>query len=258
MKKKQQVLAAYFLATYMLAISFILWTTVLAEQVGEEERTGGPVVSFDAWGDLPGESGGTEHPAAPAEAAPSEPPVADASSAKSSSSAGESAQGGTPRSELQEWEIAEHATLSIPAIHVRVPVLLPSLTYWGRQEWDLLEKQMQVGLRYGVVEYPHSVTPGRRGTVFIAGHSSPPSPRAEASAYGHVFAQLPQLEKGDAITLSAGGTTFTFEVIDTQVVPAGETSILLQEQERSLLKIITCYPVGTTKDRLVVVAELQK
>ena len=153
--------------------------------------------------------------------------------------------------ELSEWEIARWTSIVIPKIGIHAPVYLPSRTFWDSRQWNLLEEQMQVGLAAGTVAYPHSVSPGRRGSLFIAGHSSPPNIRAEQSAYGHLFARIPELEVGESIRV--GSTEYA--ITGTTIVTANTTAILEQQQDESKLVLITCYPVGTTKNRWVVYAE---
>lgn len=157
-------------------------------------------------------------------------------------------------SELQEWGLAPAYTLSIPKIGVRTSVFQPVRTYWDRMEWSLLEEQMQVGLSYGAVAYPHSVQPGRRGSIIIAGHSSPPNARAQQSAYGWLFRKLPELEEGDTISILRGENFVDYTVESIAVVSASATGILEQQARQSVLKLITCYPIGTTKERWVVTA----
>ena len=158
------------------------------------------------------------------------------------------------KKELKQWEVSEWLSISLPSISVRAPVMLPSRKYWNVREWDLLEKQMQVGLLHGATAYPHSVKPGFKGTVFIAGHSSPPHERAKESAYGHLFAKLPALNRGDKITIAGNGNIVTYQVLRLTVVGANDTSILSQQSDKSILKLITCYPIGSTNKRLVVTA----
>ncbi len=160
--------------------------------------------------------------------------------------------------ELQQWGISQWLTVSIPSVSVRAPVYLPSKEYWDSREWVMLEQQMQVGLLYGTTAYPHSVNPGGIGTIYIAGHSSPPNERASESAYGSVFARLPELKYGDKITIGHGADITRYKVIRTQIVSAADTEILAQQSGRSILKLITCYPVGTVRQRMIVTAETEE
>ncbi|HCI04353.1 TPA: hypothetical protein DE059_05495 [Candidatus Peribacteria bacterium] len=156
--------------------------------------------------------------------------------------------------ELDQWGITNWLSISIPSISVRAPIMYPEIKYWNAKEWDLLEEQMQVGLLHGATAYPHSMKPGSMGTLFVAGHSSPPHERAKESAYGHMFKNLSNVDRGDKITIAGKGTIVTYEVIRTHIVSAKDTSILSQQNDKSMLKLITCHPVGSTKDRFVVTA----
>lgn len=189
----------------------------------------------------------------PVRAAPLMPPLHFAGSARGS--AASRAQDQAQRDELLQWEIREFAALSIPSLSVRSTVFLPSRRYWDARDWETLERQMQVGLLYGVVSYPHAVAPGSNGTIVIAGHSSPPSERAKESRFGSVFAGLPAIEPHAEIILRTAGGTVTYAVVETKIVPAGNTAILAEQEKESLLKLITCYPVGSTKDRFLVIAK---
>lgn len=159
------------------------------------------------------------------------------------------------RAEMAQWEIREAYGLAIPGLGIRAPVFLPSSLYWDKRDWDGLERQMQVGLLSGLVAYPHSAAPDKKGTIIIAGHSSPPSDRAKESRYGRIFMKLPDLKPNDTIILYNGSTPITYEVMQTRIVPAGDTGILAQQGAEEVLKLITCYPVGSVKERLVVSAK---
>lgn len=159
--------------------------------------------------------------------------------------------------ELTQWQIRKAWGISIPSLGIRAPVYMPSMKFWSAKSWDMLEEQMQVGLRYGTVAYPHSVTPGAEGSLIIAGHSSPPSQREADTVFSRIFAALPSLRAGDAISVYDGAKTVQYVVDSSVVVSPEETSILEQSPGNgSVLKLITCYPVGTTRSRLLVTARL--
>ncbi len=159
------------------------------------------------------------------------------------------------RALMEEWRLQKRYAISIPAIGVNAPVYVPARQYWNVQNWKMLEKQMQAGLTLGAVAYPHSVGAGDVGNLIIAGHSSPPNEQAKNSDYGHLFARIPELKVGDTITILENGSYVDYEVFQTELVSENETTILVEQDEDSLLKLITCYPVGTTRDRWVVTAK---
>ena len=162
------------------------------------------------------------------------------------------------QNQSKKWEVAlDTGTLSYSALHITAPIEKPSPTQWQNRNWALLEEQMQFGLLYGVVAYPHSPSLGARGNIIIAGHSSAPTAEAQGSAYQDIFARLPAARIGDRIELrDAQGQAFVYEVYDTKAVPATQTSLLLQDEGRQDLTLMTCYPVGTTRERWIVKAKL--
>jgi LPXTG-site transpeptidase (sortase) family protein len=167
----------------------------------------------------------------------------------------EAMQSDDERNPLNAWELRRAYAMSIPSLSLRAPVLLPSRIYWDARNWALLEEQMQAGMIQGTVAYPHSSRPGAGGALFIAGHSSPPSEEARRSAYGNVFAALPHMKLGDEIIITDGDERYIFIVTDTFVVNAEDTGILDSTHADGSLTLITCYPVGTTRQRFVVKAE---
>lgn len=154
-------------------------------------------------------------------------------------------------SDLDSWELTPTWSIAIPSLNISAPVLLPSGKFWNQRAWTMLEEQMQVGLNNGSVAYPHSAAPGGVGNLIIAGHSSPPDEASAQSAYGHLFAKLPEIAIGDEVTVSG----VTYRIDDKFVVSPSEVSILAQQDEESMLKLITCYPVGTTKNRMIIVGK---
>jgi LPXTG-site transpeptidase (sortase) family protein len=157
--------------------------------------------------------------------------------------------------ELNSWEISYAWRIVVPSLGIRAPVLLPSMKYWGQHAWDMLEEQMQIGLNHGAVAYPHSTSPGSNGSLIIAGHSSPPTEAAEKSAYGSLFASLPSIDVGEEIVVETAASPVRYRVEKKIIVSPSMTSLLEQQYDDSILKVITCYPVGTTRDRMIILAK---
>ena len=157
--------------------------------------------------------------------------------------------------ELEQWGIARAWSITIPSLGIRAPVLLPSMKNWTSRAWDMLEEQMQIGLNHGAVAYPHSSGPGRKGNLIIAGHSSPPTESAKQSEFGRLFERLPEIKVGEEISIVTAGSPVRYRVEEKMIVSPQETSILEQQYDESILKLITCYPVGTTRDRMIVLAK---
>ncbi len=157
-----------------------------------------------------------------------------------------------------QWDVALNTgMLSYGRLGISVPLGRPSITNWKNRNWRALEDQMQYLLMNGTAIYPHSPEFGEEGSFIVAGHSSAPTMESIGNPYTEAFAKLPEAKAGDLISLTdAKGNSYLYTVRKAQVVPSTYTKILLQDPSKKELVIFTCYPVGTTRDRFVVWADL--
>ncbi|MCX6810169.1 MAG: sortase [Candidatus Berkelbacteria bacterium] len=109
-------------------------------------------------------------------------------------------------------------------------------------------------LQNGVALLAGSVLPGEVGNSVIFGHSS--YYRSQPGSFKTVFAKLNNLIGGDEIKISIGSSIFSYKVYDKKIVAADDISVASQS-DKSLKKLtlITCWPVGTSNQRLVVFAK---
>ncbi len=133
--------------------------------------------------------------------------------------------------------------LTIPAINVQAPVKMDQ----GSAEW-----QIQIALRSGVVNYDNSAKPGQTGNVVIFGHSS--GQLWAPGEYKFIFTLLNKVAANDAVYVDYNGTRYTYKVTSTEVVAPTDVKVLDQNSGHNLT-LITCTPVGTSKNRLIVHAE---
>ncbi len=140
--------------------------------------------------------------------------------------------------------------LIIPKLGKNVPIVHTTDTALLTQDWANLEKQIQTDLQRGVVHYPGTANPGEIGNVFLTGHSSyyPWDP----GRYKSVFALLDQLVVGDQVILYSRGEKYVYTASDVMVVPPERSDVLSQPKTDSILTLMTCTPVGTAKDRLII------
>jgi len=109
-------------------------------------------------------------------------------------------------------------------------------------------------LERGVVRYPGTAEPGATGMTFLTGHSS--NYAWSTGGYRAVFALIDKLEPGDPIVLVRGGGTYVYRVSGSRVVSAQDGSAL-DVPDGTTLRLMTCWPVGTTAQRLLVEAVYQ-
>lgn len=114
------------------------------------------------------------------------------------------------------------------------------------------EDEFQLALRDGVLHFPQTGRPGQRGNNVIIGHSSGSLWRP--GNYKFVFSLLGKLEVKDTIQIDYEGIRYTYEVSAKEIVEPDQVSVLAGSNDYRLT-LITCYPVGTNKQRLVITAK---
>lgn len=108
----------------------------------------------------------------------------------------------------------------------------------------------------GIVRYPGSARPWENGNSFIFWHSSN-FPWLEWK-YNDVFALMDNLSFWDEIIAYYGQKKYIYKVKEKKVIKPGDTSVLKRNNNISEITLMTCWPVGTTLNRMVVVWELVK
>lgn len=109
-------------------------------------------------------------------------------------------------------------------------------------------------LENGIAHLTGSALPGRTGNVFIFGHSSyyPDKP----GNYKEVFIKLNDLSPGDIMEIQSTEARFVYRITGKSVVEPTDVEVAKQNPDLHQLTVMTCWPIGTTKQRLVVVGEL--
>jgi len=132
--------------------------------------------------------------------------------------------------------------LIISKIGVRAPLMI-----------NIEPELIVTKLKSGVVQYAGTAHPGEVGNAVIVGHSSD-YPWSDGK-YKTVFALLDKLEVGDKIVIPYQSDKFVYAVTSSKVVRPTDLSVL-KKSTTPTLTLLTCYPVGTTRNRLIVTAKL--
>lgn len=125
------------------------------------------------------------------------------------------------------------AVLSIPKVHLEVPVL---------------ESTDDLALNRGVGHIAGTAYPGENGNIGIAGHRD------------GFFRGLKDLEIGDLVELETIGTKDIYRVEKILIVAPNDISVLQPGHSRGLT-LVTCYPfyfVGSAPQRYIVEASLTR
>lgn len=143
--------------------------------------------------------------------------------------------------------VGPESRLIIPKINVDAPVFYDIPTDLNSQN-----KAMENGVAHFPIPGANS-HPGEVGNTVLSGHSS--NDVFAAGDYKYIFMQLDKLEKGDTIYANYKGTRYTYVITNKEVVNPDEVNKLVYQTDKPVMTLITCTPLGTALQRLLVTAE---
>lgn len=131
-------------------------------------------------------------------------------------------------------------SLFIPKIDIISPII------W---QTNNDEKDVQKTLQDGVVHLNGTALPGQNGNVFITGHSSN-YPWSKGD-YKSIFALLNKLVIGNLVYLNYNNTVYVYKI--EKIITVKPSEIWVTESSGvPQLSLMTCSPVGTSINRLIV------
>lgn len=122
--------------------------------------------------------------------------------------------------------------IQIPAINIDAPIV-------QGDGWEQLKK--------GVGQHLGTADPGQDGNLVLSAHND---------IFGEIFKDLDQLERGDEVTVFTSQRSFTYVVVDTDVVEPTAVEVLEQTKD-ARVTLISCYPYLVDDQRIVVTARLE-
>ena len=151
-----------------------------------------------------------------------------------------------PNPTPQSVSKSESHQLLIEKINVSVPIII-NTDGNNKEEYDK-------ALENGIAHLKGSALPGKNGNVFIFGHSSyyPEKP----GNYKQVFAKLNDLVPGDIFEIQSVDARYIYKILNKKIVEPNDVSVANQNNALKQITLMTCWPVGSTAQRLVVVGEL--
>jgi sortase A len=152
-----------------------------------------------------------------------------------------------------EAEIPEHlrplvqslANLPIPtpgpeqAVRIQIPAIGVDAPVVQGDGWEQLKK--------GVGQHIPSADPGKAGNLILSAHND---------VFGEIFRDLDQLKPGDPVVVFTNQRSYTYIVVQTQIVEPTAVDVMAPTQEPTLT-LISCYPYLVDNQRIVVTARLQ-
>ncbi len=117
----------------------------------------------------------------------------------------------------------------------------------------ILDGETAHRMDYGPWHFPLSSYPGAKGNMVIIGHRF-----AELPPSQNTFFNLDKIMVGDKILITQkGGISYTYTVTETKVVEKNDRSVLADHGDYRIT-LITCTPLWTSKQRLVITGILDK
>lgn len=138
-------------------------------------------------------------------------------------------------------QIADNS-ISIPVLNLTSPIT------WRVNNTT---KEVSSNLEKGVIQVNGTALPGEKGNVYITGHSS--NYLWTTGDYKSIFSVINRLVAGDLVYVNYGGTVYVYKVYDQKVVAKDDLSIMAKTND-SRLSLVTCWPLGTSLKRMVVLA----
>ncbi|HOX41523.1 MAG TPA: sortase [bacterium] len=132
--------------------------------------------------------------------------------------------------------------LRIPALNITAP------TSWRVNN---IPAEVSKSLENGLIQINGTSMPGEKGNMYITGHSS--NFVWAKGNYNSIFATLDNLVAGDSVYLRFDKKVYIYKVTEKKIVVPTDLSVMAGTND-TRLTLVTCWPVGTTLKRLVVVA----
>lgn len=134
--------------------------------------------------------------------------------------------------------------LHIPSLGLSLPLV---------RALSLGDRDIESALTRGVTLYPNGIEPGNKGNVVVTAHST-----AEPwkGPFRFAFLNVRKLQRGDTVALDYGPRRYTYAVTGQRRVDPREVPSVTSEAPASLLTLVTCWPLWSTAERLLVEATL--
>lgn len=143
-------------------------------------------------------------------------------------------------SKSQEFKIV------IPKVDINSKVI-PNVNPYNKEEY-------LKALKEGVALAKDTAFPNEEGNAFIFAHSTD-SP-LNVTKYNATFYLINKLEADDEIFLFYQGKKYKYVVTETKIVDTNQVEYLKDKTKKQTLTLMTCWPPGTTLQRLLVIGKL--
>lgn len=145
--------------------------------------------------------------------------------------------------------------LVVPDIWLDVPII----TMENMPAVDFAKGRFDKELYQWIVKYPTTPAPGQEGNTLLFWHTS--YEVWKSNPYGTIFKDIPKLKDSTLIQVLREGNLYEYKVVDVFIVLPKQVNaqyMTYQNAGGSYITLMWCYPLGTDKKRIMVVAKLIK
>ena len=139
----------------------------------------------------------------------------------------------------------------IPKLNIEVPVV-----FGAKNDVNSMNVAMDNGVAHFSVPGA-SATPGQIGNYAVSGHSA--GNIYQQSNYKFIFSGLTRMAEGDLVYMDYNNVRYTYKITGTKTVKPTDVASLKEiandNQGKPMITLITCVPLGTSRERLLVYGE---
>lgn len=143
--------------------------------------------------------------------------------------------------------VSETNKLIIPKLNIDVPV------HFGiSNDTHTINKAMEEGVAHFMVPGA-AAFPGQVGNTVVTGHSA--GDIYSSNQYKFIFSGLERLVEGDLIYIDYNKVRYTYRMTGSKTVEPTDVDSLRYTGDKAILTLITCWPLGTSRYRLLIFAD---
>ena len=147
-------------------------------------------------------------------------------------------------------------TVTLTKVSAENRLIIPKLNVDVPLNFGISLDGVMDAMNRGVVHYRvngASAYPGEVGNFVVMGHSA--GDIYSGNQYKFIFSGLERLEVGDIMYVHYNSVRYTYKMVGSEIIWPTEVSKLVINTDKPMMTLVTCWPLGTSRQRLLIRAE---
>jgi len=160
--------------------------------------------------------------------------------------------GESPAGEIE----AVDPTVTLTKVSAENKLIIPKLNVDVPINFGISTSEVMEAMNHGVAHYRingASAYPGEVGNFVVMGHSA--GDIYSSNQYKFIFSGLERLEVGDIMYVHYNSVRYTYKMVGSEIIWPTEVSKLVINTDKPVMTLVTCWPLGTSRQRLLISAE---